>query len=180
MANFKTWQIDAAHSNVSFKIKHLELNKINGSLLNFSGYVKQIAECDFLGSKFHFKGDASSIFTGHEERDVHLRSEDFFDCANHSLIQFKSTEVDRIDDEHYFIKGQFSLKGISKKITLTAHFKGQKKGVDGNNRIGFEITSQLRTIDFNMNWNGINEDGVPLIDESVWVHICLLLKDDKK
>ncbi len=175
----KIWDIDKAHSQIGFSINHLQLSTVKGSLLNFKGRILQHVPETFVGSKFYFEGDTDSFFTGHEERDVHLKTQDFFDCQNHSLIQFKSTEVNKIDHEHYFIKGTLSLKGVLKQVTLTAHFKGQKKGIDGENRIGFEMTCQLRPEDFDISWNGINEDGVPLIGEDVWVHICLLLNNNK-
>ncbi len=172
----KKWNIDRAHSQINFGIECLGLSIINGSLQEFRGSLEQTRENDFAQSKFYFQGLTSSIFTGHSERDNHLCSADFFDTQNYSQIKFIGHNVERIDETHYFIAGALSIKDCKKAISLTAYFKGKQKSIDNSERLGFEITGLLRRSDFNLNWNGINEDGVKLIGESVQIHIQLQLK----
>lgn len=171
----KNWEIDKTHSQICFRVKHLGLNTISGYLRNYKGVIRQFSPKSFENSKFDFSGCPFSICTANEDRDTHLMSADFFDSENYATIEFSSNGVEQIDDFHYFISGKLNIKGCVNEIQLTAHYKGSEIGISGNERIGFELTGQLNRVDFNMAWNGVNKNGIHLLDDNVQLHMDLQL-----
>ena len=116
-----TWIIDQAHSDVQFKIKHLVISTVTGSFKTFSGQVIQEGE-SFEGAKISFEIDPKSVDTNNAARDEHLRSDDFFGTADHPLITFHSTSFTKVTDDEYTLVGDFTMKGITKSLTLKAEF----------------------------------------------------------
>ncbi|GAA4277590.1 hypothetical protein GCM10022259_23140 [Aquimarina mytili] len=143
--------------------------------MGYEGSILQKNTNNFQESIFKFKGNLSSVFTGNSERDEHLCSEDFFDVKNDDFVRFNSTSVNQIDETHYFIVGILILKGNSKSITITGHYKGKKKGIDSKYRIGFEFTALIERTDFGINWHGQNEEGSELVSDQIRIHIHLQL-----
>src|SRR5215472_1439892 len=103
-----TWTIDPTHSEVGFSARHLMVSKVRGRFTKFSGEL--ITADDPLASSVTAEIDLASIDTGHEQRDGHLRSNDFFDVANYPRMTYRSTGLRQVGD-HYVLIGELTLKG---------------------------------------------------------------------
>src|SRR4051812_29394197 len=108
-----TWNIDPAHSEVGFKVKHLMINNVKGQFKKFEGVVES-ANDDFKNATINFKADAGSIDTASEQRDGHLKSPEFFDVEKFPEIKFTS---ESFDGEK--LKGSLTMLGVTKPVNLT-------------------------------------------------------------
>ena len=125
-----TYKIDPVHSEVSFKIRHL-LAKVNGRFTKFSGDIK-VDTKDITNSSVEVSIDAASINTDNEARDKHLRSDAFFDVAKYPAITFKSTSVKEVAKGKLEITGDFTLHGVTKRITFPISNAGTGPGMPGS------------------------------------------------
>ena len=144
-----TWSVDPAHSGVEFSVKHLGIATVRGVFREFEGTV------DFREdgtAEAHGSVSASSLDTGVEARDAHLRSEEFFDVEAHPKLSFESTEIHALDVDAFRIHGK--LLG-----TETDQF--------GNERVALEVTGQLNRRDWGMSFNEVLESGRLLISDKV-------------
>ena len=121
-----TYKIDPVHSEVSFKIRHL-LAKVNGRFTKFSGLIK-VDTKDISKSSVEVTIEAASINTDVEARDNHLRSDAFFDVAKYPTITFKSTSVKEVAKGKLEITGDFTLRGVTKRITFPISNAGTGPG----------------------------------------------------
>src|SRR5689334_14072580 len=129
------WIIDPSHSEIGFKVKHLVISTVSGKFASFKGEV--IADKDdFTDAKISFSADISSITTGNEQRDGHLKSADFFDAANFPQLTFTSTKVEKKDSSEYKITGDLTIRGTTKTIVLDAEYGGQQTDFYGNTVAG--------------------------------------------
>lgn len=130
-----TYVIDATHSEVSFKIRHL-LAKTSGRFTKFTGSVV-IDEKDIRKSSVEVSIDAASINTDNDQRNEHLRSADFFDVEKFPKITFKSTAVREVAKGKLEITGDFTLRGVTQKITFPITNAGTQAGPRGSVVAGF-------------------------------------------
>ncbi len=165
MENTK-WAIDPAHSEISFKVKHLMITNVKGEFKNFKGEVKSIGN-DFLADSISFTLDASSIFTNSNDRDAHLKGADFFDVEKYKELSFKGETLKKIDDETFKLTGNFTMKGVSKEVTFDVEFGGVNKDPWGNEKAGFALNGKINRKDWGLNWNAALETGGVLVGEEV-------------
>ncbi len=160
-----TYSIDAAHSEITFKIRHLMITNVNGRFTKFEG--KMISDSDdFADAEIDFEADIDSINTNNEQRDGHLRTGDFFDAAQYPKLTFKSTSLQKEGGDIYKLNGDLTLHGVTKPITLSAEYGGASNDLYGNARIGFTLTGSLQRKDYGLEWNAALETGgVALSDE---------------
>src|SRR4051812_29800101 len=112
------WSIDAVHSEIGFKVKHLMITNVKGSFKEFDASIYTTAE-NFITSEIDFWVNPASIDTGDTRRDEHLKSADFFDVENHKQITFKGNTYEAADnDGSYELYGDLTIKGITKQIKL--------------------------------------------------------------
>lgn len=159
------WTLDPAHSEVTFKVKHMMITNVTGLLKDYSVEAETASE-DFTKGKVKFNAKLNSIDTGNEQRDTHLRSADFFDVEKHSDLTFTSTSFEKNGDD-YKLKGDLTIKGVTKPITLDVEFGGINKDPWGNTKAGFSVTGKLNRKDFGLNWNAALETGGVLVSDEV-------------
>lgn len=152
--------IDASHSEVGFKVKHLMISTVRGSF----GTVMGSAEGELDNLNISVTIDPTSINTNDEGRDEHLKSSDFFQVKNFPSIDFVATGQ---NVHNRTITGELTIKGITKEVTLGLDYNG--KGVDpwGNVKHGFEISGKINRNDFGLTWNAALEAGGVLVSEEV-------------
>ncbi len=122
------WTIDKAHSEVSFKVKHLMITNVKGIFRDFDASIYTTDE-DFLTAEIDFWIDASSVFTADEARDNHLRSADFFDAEHHKQIHFTGNTFEKVDnDGSYTIYGDLTIKGIKHQVKLRCGVRRRHEG----------------------------------------------------
>ncbi len=118
------WEIDKAHTNLSFTISHFMIAKVKGSFKDFAGSFTY-AEDDFSDGSLEIVIKADSIDTNDANRDGHLKTPDFFDVATHPEIRFQSSSIEKVGGKEYTIKGNLSVNGIEKPIVLEATYEGE-------------------------------------------------------
>ena len=161
-----TYTIDPAHSRIGFVARHAMVTKVRGSFNAFSGSGYFDADHP-ENSKLELIVQAASIDTGNADRDAHLRSNDFFDMDAYPEITFSSTAIERVDDEHYRVSGDLTIKGVSRPVSVDFELSGSATDPFGNQRIGLEGTTTINRKDFGVTWNAPLEAGGVLVSEKV-------------
>lgn len=164
------WAIDADHSELGFKIRHLMITNINGKFHNFT-VEAETEEDDFMTAKVKATIDVDSISTGSEDRDKHLRSPDFFDVNKFRNITFEATKYENVDnDGSYELYGDLTIRDVTKNIKLAVEFGGVVKDPWGNTKAGFTINGKINRKDFGLNWNAATETGGVLVGDDVKIY----------
>ncbi|HXU30169.1 MAG TPA: YceI family protein [Thermoanaerobaculia bacterium] len=163
-----TYSIDKAHSEVSFRIRHL-LTKVPGRFDDFSGTI-QFDPAKPATSSVEFTIKATSIDTGNENRDKHLRTADFFDVEKFPEISFKSTAVKEVSKNRYQVTGAFTLHGVTKTIILPVEYLGEAK-MGENVKAGFSAETTINRKDYGIVWNNPLESGGTVLGEEVEIAI---------
>src|SRR6185437_10354947 len=163
------WGIDAAHSEIGFKVKHLMISNVRGNFKEFDGSIYTTGE-DFMTAEVDFWLNPASITTGDEKRDGHLKSPDFFDAEKFKEIHFTSNTIENVDKDGSFeLWGDLTIKGIKKQIKLDVEFSGIMKDPWGNQKAGFAINGKINRKDFGLGWNAPLEAGGVLVSDDVWI-----------
>lgn len=158
------WVLDPAHSELTFKVKHMMIANVKGEFRTFQA---EIDGEDLLKSNVRVVIDATSVYTNENDRDNHLKSADFFDVENHKELVFESTAFEKEDEENYKLKGLLTIKGISKEITLNVEFGGVNKDPWGNEKAGFSLEGKINRKDWGLTWNAALETGGVLVSDEV-------------
>lgn len=160
------WVLDPTHSELIFKIKHLMITNVKGEFQKFNITVDSNGN-DFSDAKVSATIETDSIFTNNADRDAHLRSADFFDAEKFPQITFNSTELNKLDDENYQLKGILDMHGVEKEVILDVEFGGFVKDPYGNHKAGFSVSGKLNRKDWGLNWNAALEAGGVMVSEEV-------------
>eukprot|EP01029_Cantina_marsupialis_P032477 TRINITY_DN9925_c0_g2_i1.p1 TRINITY_DN9925_c0_g2~~TRINITY_DN9925_c0_g2_i1.p1 ORF type:complete len:188 (-),score=38.23 TRINITY_DN9925_c0_g2_i1:295-858(-) len=162
-----TYNVDASHSHVGFKVKHLMISTVRGNFDNFSGSFEYDEKTGKIKS---VEGTAvvDSINTDNEKRDGHLKSADFFDAANHPNLTFT---VDKIEGEKAY--GKLTMRGVTKDVVFEIEKTGEVTDPWGNKRVGLEIEGEVNRKDFGLNWNKALEAGGVMVSEEVKINVEL-------
>jgi polyisoprenoid-binding protein YceI len=167
MENMK-WEIDPTHSEVLFKIKHLEIATLTGRFNEITGTAE--AEEDFENAVFSFTANVDSINTNDPKRDAHLKSADFFDAGKFPKITFHSTKFKRIGDATFEIIGKLTIKEITKPTILEIKYGGSNIDPWGNTKAGLKLKGKINRKDYGLVWNAAIETGGFLISEEVKIN----------
>jgi polyisoprenoid-binding protein YceI len=161
-----TWVIDPMHSEVQFKVKHLMVSTVTGLFSQFDGQLEMVGD-DFDDSKITFSADISSISTGNEQRDGHLKSADFFDAEQFPKLTFTSTQFKQTGDDTYDLIGDLTLHGVTKSVKLKAEYGGQMQDFYGQTKAGFEVIGTIKRKEFGLTWDGVTEAGGVVVSDDV-------------
>lgn len=167
-ANANEWMIDSGHSSVGFKVKHLVIAKTAGSFEKFDGKVWFDGK-DFSAGKVEFTVEMGSINTKNEDRDKHLRSNEFFAVDSFPKMTFKSTKVTAIDANNFSMTGDLTIRGITKSVTFISTLNGvlDDPWTPGGKRAGFSATTTINRQDFNVNFSKTTDKGGLIVDNMV-------------
>ncbi len=146
-----TWAVDPVHSEVSFVVRHMMVSKVRGRFDSFEGTI--VTAANPLDSSVTASVDLSSINTGQEQRDAHIRSADFFEVEKHTHMTFASTGI-RVDGSDFLLDGDLTLKGITKPVTFKLDVNGFGPDAYGGTRVGFSATTEINRHDFGVDFNG--------------------------
>lgn len=160
------WILDASHSEIGFKIRHLMVTNVSGSFNSFSASAETTGD-DFSNAIVEFSADTDSVSTNSEQRDQHLKSAEFFDVASFPKITFKATQFKKTNDEEYELTGDLTMKEVTKQVKLKAEFGGVAKDPWGNTKAGFTVTGKINRKDFGLNWNAALETGGVMLSDEV-------------
>jgi polyisoprenoid-binding protein YceI len=167
MTNETKWSIDQAHSEIAFKVRHLMIAHVKGIFKTFDASIYTTGK-DFKTAVIDLWIDPTSITTGDEKRDQHLKGVDFFDVQNHKQITFTSSTIGAIDSTgNHELWGELTMHGITKSTKLNVHFGGIVKDPQGNEKTGFSISGKIKRSDFGLIWNTAIEAGGLMVGDEV-------------
>lgn len=170
-AEISTYTIDASHSSVGFKVRHL-LSKTSGEFQTYEATIKLDTEArDSVSVEGSI--DVASIDTNDEDRDKHLRNEDFFDVEKFPKITFKASKLSDVNEDRTEAKlhGDLTMHGVTKPIVLDVEWYGTTTDPWGNKKAGFAGFTTVNRKEFGIVWNKTLDAGGYLIGEDVEVEI---------
>lgn len=166
-----TYSIDKAHSELTFQVRHL-LTKVRGRFSDFSGTIEYDEE-NPERSQVNVEVQAASIDTNERDRDVHLRSADFFDVEKTPALTFRSTGIQRTSDGTFAVTGDLTIHGVTRSVSFDAFLLGKAKDPWGNERIAFEAETTINRKDFGLTWNAALETGGFLVGDEVTISVSV-------
>lgn len=169
------WTADTAHSEIGFKVRHMMMTNVKGFFTRYTIDV-ETAGNDFANASILFSADALSITTNNEQRDAHLRSQDFFGHGDNPQITFKGKRYEQTGEETFVLTGDLTINEITKEITLDVEYGGIGKDPWGNDKAGFVITGKINRKDWNINWNATLETGGLLVSDEVRINCDVQLQ----
>lgn len=161
-----TYTLDAAHTRIGFAARHAMVTKVRGQFNDFDG-VATVDGTDVAKSGVQLTIRAASIDTRNEQRDEHLRSNDFLAMNEFPEITFASTEIRHNGSNAFDVTGDLTVKGVTNKVTVPFEFDGAATDPFGNQRIGFEGSVTINRKDYGVTWNAALETGGVLVSEKI-------------
>ncbi|MEU1548610.1 YceI family protein [Nocardia sp. NPDC005745] len=158
-----TWAIDPAHSTLGFSVRHLMVSKVRGRFTDFSGKLV-IGEDGSASATAEIRVD--SVTTDNEQRDAHLRTADFFQAEEFPVATFESTGF-RVNGEDFIVDGEFTIRGVTKPVTLDVEFLGVNPGMGHGPVAGFEAKTVINRRDFGITIDMPLPDGGAVIGDKI-------------
>ncbi len=161
--------IDRDHSRVQFKVKHLMISNVLGSFKEFDGNVTMV-EGDYSTAEINFSINTASISTEAADRDTHLKSADFFNAEKYPKMTFVGKSLIQKDEDNFELKGNLTIKNITKIVILNVEFGGFITDPWGNKKAGFSVTGEINRKDWEMTWNTALEAGGVLVGDKIKIN----------
>lgn len=162
------WTVDPMHSLVQFKVRHLMITNVTGTFQHFEGTIESEGE-DFTQGKVEFTIKVDSIDTTNDQRDTHLKGDDFFSVEKYPEIRFVSSSFKKVSGEEFELTGNLTVRDITKPITLNVEYGGVAQDFYGNTKAGFGVSGKINRKDFGLEWNGVTEAGSIVVSDEVKV-----------
>lgn len=164
-----TWDIDTAHSEASFSIRHLMVSKVRGRFATFSGSF--VTAENPLDSSVEATVELASIDTNNADRDAHIRSADFFDVEKYPTMTYRSTGV-RAHGDDFVVDGELSLHGVTKPVSLQLEIHGFLPASPfGDTRVGFSAKGEIDREDFGISFNSALDSGGVALSHKVQIEL---------
>jgi polyisoprenoid-binding protein YceI len=160
------WRFDPAHTRIGFSTRHAMVTKVRGAFNDFEGLITVDTE-NPERSKVALTVKVASIDTRNADRDQHLRTNDFFDAPRFPEITFVSSRVDQVDQGHFIISGDVTIRGVTKEISIPIDFIGVERDPMGYLRAGFEGSRRIDRQDFGLKWNTALDSGGVLVSDKI-------------
>lgn len=165
------WQIDTAHSEVQFKVRHMMVSWVRGQFERFSGSVNLDTE-NPENTTVAIDIEAASIATRQADRDAHLRSPDFLDADKYPVLSFRSTRVERTGQNTAKLIGDLTIRGVTHEVTLDVAYSGQHKSPFGPFvSAGFSAETKINRKDWGLMWNAAIETGGVVVGDEIQISI---------
>ena len=162
------WIFDRAHTKIGFSVTHMVINEVEGYFKDFNGTVVTNSD-NFINAKIKFTVNVNSINTDNSQRDKHLKSDDFFNAKKFPKMIFVSKSLKKIKGKKYKMKGNLTIRDITKEVELDVKFNGIIKDPWGNVRAGFSLEGEINRFDFNLKWSKLLETGSLIVGKNVTI-----------
>lgn len=169
------WGLDKSHSKIGFSVTHMIISETEGQFNNYDVKVVSKSENNFEDAQIEFSADVNSIDTDNEKRDQHLQSDDFFNAEKFPKIKFVGKSFKKVSDKNYKLVGDFTMRDVTKSITLDVKYNGTVKDPWGNTKAGFKVSGVVNRFDYGLKWNAALETGGLVVSEEVELLINLEL-----
>ncbi len=160
------WNIDAKHSEIGFKVRHMMISNVHGKFAAFKAIAKTHGE-DFSSAKFDFSAAINSIDTGADDRDAHLKSDDFFNAEKYPDMVFKSIGIEKKDDHNFIINGELTIRDVTKPIALSAEFAGIVQDPYGQTKAGMTVNGKIKRSEYGLLWSAVTEAGKIVVSDDI-------------
>lgn len=174
------WVLDPAHTSVGFSAKHMGLSTVRGLFKRFSAHVELDDPNDPASVRGRVEVDMSSVDTGNEMRDQHLRGEDFFDVERYPAMTFVPKSVTPSGDGEYTVVGDLTIKDVTREVTLTYEHGGVVTDPYGNRKVGGSLTGTINRSDWGLKWNVPLGGGGLLVSETIRIEVEGQLAESKE
>jgi polyisoprenoid-binding protein YceI len=161
-----TYTLDASHTRIGFSARHAMVTKVRGAFNEFEG-TAQLPTPDPSTWSVQVTIQVHSIDTRNEQRDGHLRSNDFLSMDEYPTITFTSTNVEQVADDTFRVTGDLTIKGVTRPIAIDFEYQGAATDPFGNTRVGFEGSVAISRKDYGITWNATLETGGVLVSDKV-------------
>ncbi len=163
-----TWDIDAAHSDVSFSVRHLMVSKVRGRFNGVSGRL--VTGTELLDSSVNAEIDVNSFDTGNAQRDEHIRSADFLHAEQFPTMSYRSTGV-RPDGDGLVVDGELTLHGVTRQVPLAVKLTGFGPDPFGGTRLGLSATTKISRKDFGIDTELPLDGGGVVIGDTIEISL---------
>lgn len=160
------WQLDHSHSDLGFSVKHLVISTVRGSFGSYEAKLENPTG-KFEDSQLEFSIDVASINTRNEQRDGHLRTNDFFNAEKFPKANFRSQEIKAVGEDRYEVTGKMTIRDITRTETFEVELGGMAKDGYGNTKLGLSATSRINRFDYDLKWNQLTEAGGVTVGKEV-------------
>lgn len=164
------WQIDAAHTNVEFAVRHLMISTVKGRFGDVSGTLS-LDPNDPVAATAEITIKTASIDTRQEQRDAHLRSADFFEAEKYPVITFRSRKIEGDTESDFLLHGNLTIRGVTREIVLNVTRDGQGADPWGGQRVAFSATGKIDRKAFGLTYNQALETGGVLVGDEIKISI---------
>lgn len=164
-----TWKIDPAHSEIQFKVKHLMITTVTGYFRKFDLTVETENDDFNTASRIEFTADINSIDTNNEQRDTHLKSDDFFNAEKFNELRFVGRKYESSGDTAK-LHGDLTIRDVTKPITVNVEYGGIVVDPYGQTKAGFTVEGKINRKDFNLTWDAVTEAGQVVVSNEIRLH----------
>ena len=164
-----TWKIDPAHSEVQFKVRHLMVTNVTGYFRKFDLNVETETDDFNTASRIEFTADLDSIETNNEQRDTHLKSDDFFNAEKFKQLKFAGKKYESSGDEAT-LTGDLTIRDVTKPINLKVEYGGTVVDPYGQTKAGFTVTGKISRKEYGLVWNAVTEAGQVVVSDDIRIH----------
>lgn len=171
------WKLDKNHSSVRFSVTHMVVSEAEGTFKIWDGTVEH-TKPDFSDAKVVFSVDVNSINTENENRDKHLKSDDFFNAEKFPTMKFESTSMQPLGNNKYKLNGNLTIRDVTKPVSFDVTYGGTISGQRGK-KAGFKATTTINRFDYNLKWDRATETGSLVVSKEVEVTIKVELDEVK-
>ncbi|MFM2207283.1 MAG: hypothetical protein RL213_1258, partial [Bacteroidota bacterium] len=168
------WNVDPVHSEVTFKVRHMMITNVGGTFDRFTA-VMLSSKPDFSDAEISFEAEIDSVNTRNEQRDAHLKSDDFFNAAAYPKLTFKATSFKKTGDSRYEMSGPMTIRNTTRTVVFHVEHTGIVLDSWGQTKVGFEITGTVNRMEFGLLWNAPTEDGGIALSEEVKIFVNIQL-----
>lgn len=174
LASQTTWRVDKSHSKLMFTVRHMLVSEVPGY---FKEWEMKIASSkdDWTDATVEAVAQTASINTDNEQRDADLRSDNFFNSEKFPEMKFVSTSFEKVGDKKYKIKGNLTIRDVTKEVVFDAELLGMINDPRAGTRVGWKATAQINRFDFGLKWNRMIETGGLVVGEMVNIIVMLEL-----
>jgi polyisoprenoid-binding protein YceI len=164
-----TFALDRSHTEVGFVARHLMVSKVRGRFTDFEGTI--VVADDPSASSVEVTIQAASVNTNDENRDNHVRNNDFLSVEEFPTLSFRSTKVELNPRGDWKVYGGLTVRGVTRPVVLDVEFEGVIQDPWGNQRLGFTASGEIDRNDFGVSFNAALETGGFVVSPKVKLEI---------
>jgi polyisoprenoid-binding protein YceI len=168
------WKADPAHTEIQFRAKHLMITTVTGHFKEFDLEVETEGDDFTKASRILFTADINSITTNNEQRDTHLKSEDFFAAEKYGQLKFEGKDFKKQGDK-YMLHGDLTIRNITKPVSVEVEYGGTITDPWGQKRAGFTVDGKINRKDFELKWDAVTEAGQVVVSNEIKLHCTVEL-----